>query len=116
MSGLDEYRKKCTFNVQALTELIDGGQELREFKQSVWETLRKDPLFSNSQQDLTLEEQRKLNFKRFKRLQEYAFLTDEEQIACPAKTRAYHEAINCYCTSLLVADTLHRQVRARDTF
>lgn len=117
MAGLDEYRKRCTFNVRALTVLIDGGQELRDFKESVWETLRKDPLFSRSpQEDLTLDEQRKITFKRVKRLQEYAFVTDEELMTSPAKARAFNDAINSYCTSLLVVNTLHTQVRtlARD--
>ena len=111
MSALDEYRKRCTFNVRALTELIDGGQELREFKESVWETLRKDPLFRPPHKDLTLSDQREITFRRTKRLAEYAFVTDDDLIECPAKARAFHEAINCYCTSLLTVFSLHRQVR-----
>lgn len=116
MSALDEYRKRCTFNVRALTELVDGGRELREFKESVWETLRKDPLFSRSpQEDLTLDEQRQITIKRFKRLEEYAFVTDEEIMSCPGKQKAFNDAINCYCTNLLVVSSLHRQVfSARD--
>lgn len=116
MPGLDEYRERCSFNVRALTELIDGGRELRGFKESVWETLRKDPLFSRSlQQDLTLEEQRKINFKRCKRLWEYAFVTDEELMTCPNKTRAFNDAIMSYSQSLLVVTNLHKQVCAHVT-
>jgi len=111
MSALDEYRKRCTFDVKALTELIDGGQELRQFKESVWETLRKDPLFRPLQKDLTLSDQRKITFRRTKRLAEYAFVTDDDLIECPAKSRAFIEAINCYCTSLLTAFILHSQVK-----
>ena len=111
MSGLDEYRKKCTFNVRALTELIDGGQEVRGFKESLWETLRKDPLFSRSpEQDLTVEEQRKVTFEMLKRLMEYDFLTDEQLMACPNKARAFNDAITSYSPSLLIVTTLHKQV------
>ena len=114
MPGLDEYRKRCTFDVRALTELIDGGRELREFKESVWETLRKDPLFSRSpQQVLMLEEQRKITFNRAKRLQEYAFVTDEELMACPNKLRAFIDAMTCYCPSLLLVSNIHKQVYMR---
>ena len=113
MSNLDEYRERCTFNVRALTGLIDGGQELRGLKERVWETLRKDPLFSRSPQlDLTLEEQRKINFKRVKRLQEYAFVTKEELMACPNKARAFNDAIMCYSPSLFAVTSLHKQVCA----
>ena len=114
MPDLDEYREKCTFNVRALTELIDGGQELRGLKERVWETLRKDPLFSRSppQLDLTLEEQRTINFKRVKRLEEYAFVTKEELMACPNKARAFNDAIMCYSPSLFAVTTLHKQVCA----
>ena len=99
--------------MRALTVLIDGGQELRGLKESVWETLRKDPLFSRSpQQDSTLEEQRKVTFKRVKRLQEYGFVTEEELMASPNKTRAFNDAIMCYSPNLLVVTTLHKQVCA----
>lgn len=111
MSSLDAYRKRSTINVRALAELIDGGQELREFKESVWETLRKDPLFRTLQQDLTVDEQRIINFKRLKRLLEYNF----ETIAYPAKTRAYYDAINCYSVNLLALYSLHKQVCSRDS-
>jgi len=111
MSALDEYRRKCTFNVRALTELIDGGQELREFKESVWETLRKDPLFRPPLKDMTLSDLREITFKRVKRLAEYGFITDDELIECPAKARAFLEALSCYCTNLQTAFTLHTQVR-----
>ena len=111
MPGLDEYRKKCTFNVRALTELIDGGQEVRGFKESLWETFRKDPLFARSPgQDLTVEEQRKVTFERLKRLMEYDFLTDEQMMACPNKARALNDALTCYCPSLLLVTSLHKQV------
>ena len=111
MPGLDEYRKKCTFNVRALTLLIDGGQEVRELKESLWETLRKDPLFSRSPlQDLTLDEERKITFERCKRLQEYQFVTNEELMACPNKGKAYNDALCCYCSSLLLVNSLHKQV------
>ena len=109
--ALNEYRKRCTFNVKALTELIDGGKELREFKESIWETLRKDPLFNKSpQQDLSLDEQRKITFRRLKRLQEYDFATSEDLLTSPVKARAFNDAINSYCTSLLVVSTLHNQM------
>ena len=115
MSALGDYRKRCSFNVRTLTELIDGGKELRELKENIWETLRRDPLFSkSSQEDLTFEEQRRMTVKRFRRLQEYDFVTNEEIMSCPAKQRAFHDAINCYCTSLLLVHSLHKQVRARD--
>ena len=111
--SLDEYRKRCTFNVRALTELIDGGREVREFKESVWETLRKDPLFSRSpQQDLTLDEERKITFERAKRLREYQFITNEELMACPYKIRALYDAIGCYCTNVLLVNSLQEQVYA----
>ena len=104
MAGLNEYRKRCTFNVRALAVLIDGGQELREFKESVWETLRKDPLFSRfPQEDLTVEEQRKITFKRLYRLQEYSF-------AAKGKPRAFDDAISSYCVSLSGVIIIHKQV------
>ena len=49
--------------------------EVVEFKNQVWDTLAKDPLFSDSNKELTLNEKRELSFKRLKRLAEYEFIS-----------------------------------------
>ena len=68
---LDSYRKKATFDIDALRILLDGEEAIK-FKNQVWDTLAKDPLFAPPSRELTVEEHQALTFRRVKRLIEYA--------------------------------------------
>ena len=91
-NSLEEWRKKASFGVKALQDLL-FTKEVVDFKNLVWDTLAKDPLFSIPSQELTLNEERELSFRRTKRLVEYRFLTDDMVLECPAKKVALVSAL-----------------------
>lgn len=85
-------------------------EEVVSFKQSVWDTLSKDPLFSEPDKELTLNEKRELAFRRLKRLIEYEFLTDEDLLMCPMKFPAFIAALLPYDTALPITWQLSSEV------
>lgn len=101
---LDVYRKKATFDVDALRILLDG-QEAVETMYQVWDTLAKDPLFVLRQEELTLDQQRELAFKRVKRLVEYGFSFDT-----PRKILGYMHASTMHDFPLQMLYGLHMGV------
>ena len=106
---LQEWRLKCTFDVDALRNLL-YTEEVVAFRSSVWETLSKDPLFSDPDRELTLNEKRELSFKRLKRLVEYEFLTDEDLLMCPMKQPAFVGALLPFDTSIPISWQLSSEV------
>ena len=106
---LQEWRQKSTFNVDQLRNLL-LTEEVVSFKESVWETLSKDPLFSEPDRELTLNEKRELTFKRMKRLVEYEFLTDEDLLMCPMKLPAFVGALLPFDTALPISWQLSTEV------
>lgn len=88
-NSLDVWRKKASFEVRALQDLL-YTEEIVDFKNQVWDTLAKDPLFSIPRKELALNEKRELSFKRTKRLMEYRFLSNSMS---PAKRLALGVAL-----------------------
>ena len=109
MNSLDIYRRKATFDVEALRNLL-FEEELLQFKYQIWETLAKDPLFATPRKELSLDEKRKLSFERFKRINEYNFLPEEEFLASPLKKLAFYMAISLFDKSVLLLFLLHHDV------
>ena len=107
---LQEWRKRATFDVAALENLV-FSEEVVEFKKQVWGTLAKDPLFSDPSKDLSLHEKRELSLRRLKRIVEYQFLTDDEIVACPIKTAALTDVFLAFDTSAIISWQLSTQVR-----
>ena len=85
---LQEWRKKSTFDVRALQNLL-YTDEIVEFKNQVFDTLAKDPLFSDPDKELTLSEKRELSLKRLKRLAEYEFISYDLMTSSPLKISAF---------------------------
>ena len=108
---LQEWREKATFDVDALGNLV-FSEEIVQFRKQVWDTLAKDPLFSDPNKELTLHEKRELSFMRLKRLIEYEFLTDEDILACPIKPSAFLAAILPLDTSAIISWQLSNEVRS----
>ena len=85
---LQEWRKKSTFDVRALQNLL-YTDEIVEFKNQVFDTLAKDPLFSDPDKELTLSEKKELSLKRLKRLAEYEFISYDLMTSSPLKIAAF---------------------------
>ena len=92
MSSLDAYRKKASFDVVALKNLVETA-EVVEFRERIWETLANDPLFSKSSAELTCDEQQLLTFRRTKRVVEYEFVATEEYMQFPMRLYSMLQAL-----------------------
>ena len=82
-----------------------------EYKYRIWDTLERDPLFVQPSEELTLEQQRELAFKRAKRVQEYRFLTEDDFMDCPLKALVYELALITFDTSMTAILSLNAEVR-----
>ena len=111
-TSLDTYRKKASFDADRMKSLL-YGEDVIQYKQSVWSTLIKDPLFSSSTAELSVDQKRELTFKRLKRLVEYDFLPDNELFEHPERAIALTGALVVFDPSLLVSHRLHYQVSLR---
>ena len=108
---LDEWRRQASFNYREMRSFVEGGDEFVEYKQQIWRTLEKDPLFDKTNdRKLSMDENRRLTMKRLKRLYEYEFLTQEEFFESPMKSKAYNNAIGAYDWSLSAKQSLNGQV------
>lgn len=103
---LDEYRKKATFDWKKMRLFLDGEDILR-FKNKIWTTLEKDPLFARTLESESLERTRELAFLRTKRLFEYDFLTQNEIFQNPLKHQMQTEALGMYDWSMAAKYTLN---------
>ena len=102
---LDGYRRKATFDVVAFQTLIDG-EEVVEFRDQIWDTFAKDPLFASPTEEPSTDEEHHLSFQRLRRLVEYAF-TDRES---PTKQLGFLHAVYAYSLSLPMLYGLNRAV------
>ena len=106
---LDVYRQNASFNWYELRRFLEGD-EILEFKENIWSIFGKDPLFQRRTTGLSMDEQRRLNFARVKRLIEYDFLPEEELVGTPLKGQSMTSIIGSYNWSLLTKTLLHNQV------
>ena len=109
---LQKWRLKATFDVPALRNHL-FTEEVVEFKNQVWDTIAKDPLFSEPDGELSLVQKRELAFRRLKRLVEYEFVTDEVLMECPRKAPAFLSALLSFDTGMLVSWQLSVEVPKR---
>lgn len=109
MADLQKWRLKSTFDVPALRNHL-FTEEAVEFKNQVWDTLAKDPLFSDPDEELSLVQKRELALKRLKRLVEYEFLTDEDLMQCPLKSQSFTDALLPFDTGMLISWHLSTEV------
>lgn len=106
---LDDYRKKATFDWYEMKRFMEG-EDVLDFKENIWSTLEKDPLFQRKVEKLSIDEQRRLTFLRVKRLVEYDFLSEEEILENPMKACGIHDALGSYNWSLMAKMLLHNLV------
>lgn len=108
---LDCYRKQATFDWFQMKLFIEGGEDVVRFKQNIWKTLEKDPLFDRTNDaELSFDERRQLTMKRCTRLAEYNFLTDDELMENPLLAQACNDTIGAFDWSLSSKYFLNRQV------
>ena len=106
---LDVYRRKASFSVEELRNLLDG-EELVEFRERIWATMARDPLFAPPQEELSLDQQRRLNFARVKRVIEYDFLPADELMQSPMKSSALTLSLWAFDSGLMTLYGLSRGV------
>ena len=108
---LDCYRKKASFDWFELKVFMEGGEDVVRFKQNVWKTLERDPLFDRINDiKLSLSERRELTMKRCNRLADYDFISDSVIMANPLFAQAFNDALAAYDCSLCAKYSLNRQV------
>lgn len=108
---LDCYRKKASFDWFELKVFMEGGEDVVQFKQNVWKTLERDPLFDRKNDiKLSLSERRQLTMKRCNRLVDYDFISDSVIMANPLLAQAFNDALGAYDWSLSAKYSLNRQV------
>ncbi len=103
---LNSYRRKATFDVAALRDLVDG-EEVVKFRNQVWDTMAKDPLFATPvPEELSIEQQRQLTVKRVYRLFEYDFPSKESHL----KRLGFLQALQAFDFGLAMLHGLHEGV------
>ena len=106
---LDVYRRKASFSVEDFRNLLDG-EELVEFREHIWATMARDPLFASPPEELSLDQKRQLTFARMKRLFEYDFLPEDEFLESPMKFMMFCFAMWAIDGSLLPMYLVNNQV------
>lgn len=97
---LDIYRKKASFSWKDMMRFLEGD-ELIAFKQHVFRTLERDPLFARQPgEDVPVEQKRELTFLRCKQLFKYDFITREELMQNPWKMIVLNDCLGMYDWSL----------------
>ena len=108
---LDCYRKKASFDWFELKVFMEGGEDVVRFKQNIWQTLEKDPLFDRKNDiRLSFSERRELTMKRCNRLVDHDFISDDVIMANPLFAQACIDAVGAYDWSLSAKYLLNRQV------
>ncbi|CAN7985934.1 unnamed protein product [Ixodes hexagonus] len=103
---LDKYRHLASFDWRKMKVALEGEDIIR-FKAKVFKTLENDPLFARQPYDnMSLEEHRRLCFRRMKRIFEYQFYTQEEFFQNPFLSSACNNSIGAYDWSLAVKKIL----------
>ncbi len=109
LSPLDGYRRRATFDVEALRVLLED-EDVVQFRYQVWDTMGKDPLFTAPiSEELTLEQERELIVKQIKRLSEYGF-DRQVELTQPMKLLGYFQAMQAHSMSLFVQYVVLREV------
>lgn len=107
---LSAYRARASFNSKELMLFWDG-QDVLDFKKTIFSTLENDPLFAREfGADLPLEKERELNFLRCKRVFEYGFFNAEDMLKNPLKILVLMNCLGMYDWSLANKCVLHMLV------
>lgn len=97
---LADARRIASFDWRAMKLVIDGEEVIR-FKNRIFRTLERDPIFAHRpDQELTREAKREVTFQRLKRLMEYNLLPDEEFMGNPLLTQTLYNSLGLYDWSL----------------
>ena len=108
---LDVYRKQATFNCNEMKVFLDGGEDLVEFKEEIWRTIEKDPLFRRDDDyKLSFDELRRITMKRCQKVFEYNFLTEDDVLSNPMKAQVFVDALGAYDWSTSAKYMLNRTV------
>ena len=108
---LDSYRRQASFDWFEMKVFVEGGEDVVEFKNNIWNTLAKDPLFDRANDSkLSFGERRRLTMKRCTKLAEYNFVTDDDVMANPFFVQAFTDAIGSFDWSLSAKYLLNRTV------
>ena len=108
---LDSYRRQASFDWFEMKVFVEGGEDVVEFKNNIWNTLAKDPLFDRANDcKLSFGERRRLTMKRCTKLAEYNFVTDDDVMANPFFVQAFTDAIGSFDWSLSTKYLLNRTV------
>lgn len=107
---LSAYRARASFSSKELLLFWDG-EDVLQFKKTIFEALENDPLFDRScGTDLPLEKQRELNFLRCKRIFEYGFFHMDDLLKNPLKIPTLIACLGMYDWSLANKCALHMLV------
>lgn len=108
---LDSYRRQASFDWFEMKVFVEGGEDVVEFKNNIWNTLARDPLFDRANDSkLSFGERRRLTMKRCTKLAEYNFVTDDDVMANPFFVQAFTDAIGSFDWSLSAKYLLNRTV------
>ena len=115
VSNLNLYRNKASFFKKELQEFVDDVECVR-FREVIYNTLEKDPLFHLRDEEITgemsLDEYRMLTHQRAKRLVEYEFLTEELVINNPLLGPTFNNAVGMLNWCCVTRYLLHWTVSA----
>ncbi|XP_068218876.1 peroxisomal acyl-coenzyme A oxidase 3-like [Palaemon carinicauda] len=101
---LDRYRSQASFNWKTM-KLHLHSPELIAFMNRAYNFLEKDPIFHLDDDDMTLEEQRIMTYRRMKRLQSDDFVGNEVHMDL-GKTLAMQQVMGGYNWSVTVRKSL----------
>ncbi|KAF5278463.1 hypothetical protein FQA39_LY05952 [Lamprigera yunnana] len=90
---LDTYRKRVNFDWKEL-RLIFERPDLLKVKLHVWNTLKNDPLFQKSDEELTSFEQKRVAALQLEQFRQYKFMPTNGQRASVKDTARYLMTIN----------------------
>ncbi|VDL79733.1 unnamed protein product [Nippostrongylus brasiliensis] len=74
-SALDKYRSLASFNWRELKNVVEGEEHVKT-KEKIYELLSKEPIFKRGYDRPSLEQQRELNHRRWKRIIELELPVD----------------------------------------
>ena len=110
---LDSYRKHASFDWFQMKVFLDGGEDVVRFKNNVWKTMEKDPLFNRAnERKLTMDERRQLTMKRCRRIAEYNFLSDSEVMGRPLLFQVFNDILGSFDWSMSAKYSLNASVRS----
>ncbi|XP_066973372.1 peroxisomal acyl-coenzyme A oxidase 3-like isoform X1 [Macrobrachium rosenbergii] len=102
---LDRYRNQASFNWKTMKLHLDPPDVIA-FMNRAYNFLERDPIFHIDDDDLTLEEQRIITYRRMRRLDSDNFVDESETLMDMRKTVALQEVIGSYNWSVHVRKSL----------